>query len=111
MSRQKRLRLSRKQMRQIEQNQAISIIVKNFLGVNWHEKLKVFPVFTIYSSPTDFPGKFVVRLFDGPKPLRLITISDTLEDARRTIPQGPPLGFVRTERHPNDDPVIVESWI
>lgn len=69
------------------------------------------PLFTVYYSPTDFPGKYVVRLFDGPLPTRLLAVKDTLEDARAAIPQGPPLGFVRTERSKTDDPVILESWI
>ena len=89
----------------------VSVIVDNFHGVNWFEKLKVMPCFTIYFNPTDFPGKYVTRLFDGDKPLRLLTVKDTLEEARAAIPQGPPLGFVRFERSPTDDPAIVEAWL
>lgn len=88
-------------------DQRVSVVVENFHGVNWWEQCKVFPVFTVFNSPKDFPGKYVVRIFDGKNPLRLITVSDTLEEARKTIP---PM-FMRTDRSEKDDPIIVETWI
>ena len=88
-------------------DQSISVIVTDFHGVSWWEQCKVFPVFTVFNSPKDFPGKYVVRIFDGKTPLRLITIRDTLEEARKTIP---PM-FMRTDRSEKDDPIIVETWI
>lgn len=82
-------------------------IAERFGGVNWHEKLNIFPVFTVYKNPRDFPGKYVVRLFDGTRPMRLITIRDTLDEARATIPEG----FYCVQKSPDDDPVIVETWL
>lgn len=74
----------RMQMRRVEKDAYTSIIADSFCGVNWHEKLKIFPVFTVYKNPRDFPGKYVVRLFDGTRPMRLITI------VTRWMKQGPP---------------------
>lgn len=84
-----------------------SIILEDFHGVNWHDKTKSFPTFTVFKSPHDFPGKFVVRLFDGTKPTRLITISDTLDDARKTIPTN----YLCIARSESDATAIVETWI
>ena len=102
---------SRRVLKRANKDPNVTVICDTFCGVNWFEKVKVFPIFTVYFSPKDFPGKYVVRLFDADKPLRLITVSDTLEQARATIPQGPPLGFAHMTRSPEDDPVIVETWL
>ena len=88
----------------------VSIVVENFHGVNWHDKTKAFPCFVVYDSPKDAPGKYVVRLFDGALPTRLITLSDTLEDARRTIPTEPTC-FMQVPRSETDRPQIVETWL
>lgn len=69
-------------------------------------------MFTIYSDPADHPGKFVVRedRVSGVGVLRAAVphaVVDTLEEARASIPDG----LVPLQRHPLDDPVIVESWI
>ena len=88
-------------------DQSVSIIVDNFHGVAWQEQTKVFPCFTVYKNPADFPDKYVVRLFDANKPMRLITVSDTLEAARNTIPPG----YLCTPRSQTDDPIIVETWM
>lgn len=88
-------------------NQSVSIIVENFHGVVWQKQTKLFPCFTVYKNPSDFPGKYVVRLFDANKPMRLITVSDTLEAARKTIPPD----YLCTPRSQTDDPIIVETWI
>lgn len=92
-------------------DKSVSLIIDSFHGIDRFEVAKVFPIFTVYFSPKDFPGKYVVRLFDADKPLRFITVSDTLDDARAGIPQGPPLGFHRMVRSPIDDPAIVETWL
>ncbi len=74
-------------------------------------KTQVLPMYAIYHNPSDFPGKFVVRRF-------LISdvaladrnpwiVTETLEKARRTIPQ---YGLVCLGRSTGDDPVIVETW-
>lgn len=94
--------------RKMLEDQSVSIAVQSFSDVDWHKKMKVFPNFVIYNSPIDFPKKFVVRLFDGTKPTRLITISDTLSAARETIPTD---YYICAQRAPEDNPAIVETWI
>lgn len=91
-------------------NASVSIIVDNFHGVVWQEYTKLFPCFTIYFNPKDFPGKHVVRLFDGNKPTRLCAVKNTLEEARATIPTEP-IQYLRVEREAKDDAVIIETWL
>lgn len=69
-------------------------------------------VFTIYDSPSDYPGRFVVRRFvvtgeqitpdAGPT-----VVADTLETARAAIPYG----LIQMPRMEGDDAPIVESWL
>lgn len=89
------------------QDPKIPVLVKDFHGVNWWEKTRMFPIFTIYHSPSDFPDKYVVRLFDGPLPTRFHSVKNSLEEARATIPEL----FRRMDRQPNDVPAIVETWL
>lgn len=69
-------------------------------------------LWTICDSPSDYPGKFVVRQhfvgaasqFAAVLPAAVV---DSLEAAREHIPYG----LVHCPRHKNDDPVIVETWV
>lgn len=88
-------------------DRSVSVIVDDFHGVNWHEKTKTFPVFTVFFSPKDFPGKYAVRLFDGDKPTRLLTLKDTLEQARAAIPEQ----FCCVPRSESDNVSVVETWL
>lgn len=70
--------------------------------------------FTIYEKPKDYPDKFVVRRWGVvhgrsmpvPDP-KAWAVTDSLEMARKSLPRG----LYRTARHPQDDPVIVETWV
>jgi len=66
-----------------------------------------FPLITIYADPSDYPGKYVARLFDMSTPTTYISIADTMDEIRSTIPRT----MIRLSRQPNDDPCIVEVWI
>jgi len=65
----------------------------------------------IYNKPSDYPNHFVVRrqraLPGEIVPEKLAQIAETLEEARKLIPPG----LYCLGRFPDDDPVIVESWI
>lgn len=67
---------------------------------------------TIYRSPLDYPGKFVVRRFwieaAGPvvEDLPLAVVA-TIEQARAALPPG----MWCLGREPGDDLAIVETWI
>ena len=101
----------KKKMQRANKDPYTTVLADNFLGVNWWEKSKIFPNFVIYYNPQDFPGKYVVRLFDGNIPRRIACVKDTLEEARATIPMDCPVPYMRNERSPEDDPVIVEVWL
>ncbi len=67
----------------------------------------------IYKNPSDFPGKFVVRgrqvLSAGAEnpATKPAAVVEDLESARDAVPDG----LVVIPRDPNNDPVIVETWL
>lgn len=73
----------------------------------------VLDVWVIYDHPRDQPDWFIVRkqhaTTDGQihHDSRSYGFRD-LENARLWLEQ---LGLTRLDRHPDDDPVIVETWI
>ncbi len=69
-------------------------------------------MFVVYENPRGFPGKIVVRRWNGleadPFPL---AVEDNLEDARAVIADGAhSQGLIRMAPLPGDDPVIAEIW-
>jgi hypothetical protein len=64
-------------------------------------------LFIIYDHPRDYPGHFVVRRWVLDSPTADFAIADTLEAARAEVPAG----MHRIPRRPEDDPVIVETWV
>ena len=78
------------------------------IGVN-----PIMTTWTVYASPADFPNApYVVRgWLIGPggqvADSGALGFADTLDEARGMIPAG----LYRMERSPDDDPVIVETWL
>lgn len=67
-------------------------------------------IWTVYESPRDFPGLFVIRpslAEDPPRPLFCHVEAETLEQAREMLP----VGVYRIGRREGDDPAILEVWI
>ncbi len=66
-------------------------------------------IWTIYSSPSDYPGKFVARPHSVKREvaLRCHLIADTLDEIREKLP----FGLAQLDRSPGDDATIVETWI
>lgn len=69
-------------------------------------------MWTIYAKPTDNPVPFVLRRWqlghDGkPRPDVGSSAHSTLEEAREAVPPG----LVCFPRSPDDDPIIVETWL
>jgi hypothetical protein len=69
-------------------------------------------IYVIYRNPSDYPGKWVLRAQDAGAgrtvtPHQDCFVCDTLEQARECVPPG----LVHMPRHPDDDPVIYETWI
>lgn len=72
-------------------------------------------VIAIYENPSDYPGLFVARSFVAvngtPLPLaKPLAVVPTLEEARAAVRAFRP-DAVCFARNPNDDPVVVESWL
>lgn len=72
----------------------------------------LLPMWVVYNSPSDFPGKFVVRRQSaGPgfvvADATPTAIVNTLDEARAAIPPGK----INLHRSPDDDPVIAEVWV
>lgn len=68
-------------------------------------------MFTIYERPRDYPDGYVVRAADITAGTvthdRAAPTAPTLAEARALVPPG----LMRFERHPEDDAVIVETWL
>lgn len=86
-----------------------SVVLDTLADAPWKELSLDLPLFTIYDHPSDFPDKFVVRIWDGreAQPTPYCSLWDTLDDARADIPSG----RVNLNRNEGDDAKIVETWI
>lgn len=66
---------------------------------------------TIYNRPLDYPNHFAVRQWEvtdeGLVMHAMACLYDTLEEAR----EGIPVGTICFPRDPDDDAVIVETWL
>jgi hypothetical protein len=72
----------------------------------------ILSVWTVYDHPSDWPGGFVARRHEAHDNNTVVATADvvyadTLEAVRAKLPPG----MYPIARSPNDDPVIVESWI
>ena len=65
-------------------------------------------IWTVYDHPSDFPDKFVARLFLNDQPTTAVLVADDLKTIRGQLRNK---GFTRLMRAEEDDPVIVETWI
>jgi hypothetical protein len=69
------------------------------------------PLICIYKNPSDFPDKYVARLWGmgrkGGVATRYIIVRDTLAQIREAMPDW----MTQMGRNPIDDPVIVETWL
>lgn len=73
------------------------------------------PMYVVYKNPSDYPGKFVVRLCVAGRGTvtcdkEPLAVRGTLAEARAAIEAlvGP---LHRMNRQPDDDAVIVEVWL
>lgn len=70
------------------------------------------PMFTVTENPADAPGFFVARLavVSGRAPhITSFALKDENLERIRDALQN--LGLVKLDRSPEDDPVILETWI
>jgi hypothetical protein len=72
---------------------------------------RVLTLWVIYESPSDYPGKVVLRRQHATRQCVEIDpeafIFDSVEEAREHLP----LGLYNLGRYDMDDPAIVEVWI
>jgi hypothetical protein len=68
-------------------------------------------MWTIYEHPKDYPGKWVMRAHDiaagSTTPRADCIVADSLDEVRAVLPPG----LTRLPPHPDDDPVIHETWL
>jgi hypothetical protein len=64
--------------------------------------------YVIYDHPKDLPEYFVVREWTGETPGKVFAITRQLEPIQQFLLRR---GLIRFVRHPDDDPVIVETWL
>lgn len=70
------------------------------------------PMFVVYDHPSDYPDTFVARAHltgKGRAEPTAFAIRATELDAIQTAMEA--LGLVKLDRFPQDDPVILETWI
>lgn len=69
-------------------------------------------MWTIYDHPRDFPGGFIARRHQvGPgrsEPTSDVVVAEHLQDLREHFEEQ---GLSCISRQPDDDPVIVETWL
>lgn len=65
---------------------------------------------TIFDSPDDAPGWFVLRMFRGETPATPALQFKTLEEAREILLRLYP-NMVCLPRSPNDHPSVIETWL
>lgn len=74
----------------------------------------LFPMWTVYDHPEDWPACFVARRFDHDPvrneyfPSEAVLVAPDLETLREWL-SG--MGLVQLMRNEGDVPVIVETWI
>ena len=64
-------------------------------------------IWVVYDSPIDLPGRIVARKWLNDQPTPVLLQARSLAKIWDKLPPG----LVRLDRHPTDDPKIVESWI
>jgi len=62
-------------------------------------------IWVVYDSPIDLPDRFVARKWLNDQPTPVLLQARSLAKIRDKLPPG----LVRLDRHPTDDPKIVES--
>lgn len=85
-----------------------SVVIASIADVE-PRQIPDIPLYCITENPSDFPGKFVVRLWNvaAGRATVYCSVWDTLAAARDDIP----VGFTRVARDALDDLIVVETYI
>lgn len=69
-------------------------------------------VWTVYASPSDYPGKYIARCHliteTGTQATTAVMVAEDIDSLRDALSYA---GLICVGREPWDDPVIVESWL
>ena len=85
-----------------------NMVVSSLKDVDFRE-MNVIPSIVVYEKPSDYPDKYVARVFDGAKPTNVIITRDSLEEIRYDIMLA---GFgACVTRDLQDTQCIVETWL
>ncbi|PYG86716.1 hypothetical protein LY28_02742 [Ruminiclostridium sufflavum DSM 19573] len=82
------------------------IVMESFLQVNLNKLCKA-PIIVVYKNASDYPDKYVARLWNIDKPTLFVMVNEQIEGIRNNIPKS----MFKIERTPSDDLTIVESYI
>lgn len=66
-------------------------------------------IWVVYKHPKDYPQSYVARKFEGEQPTPSIIVADDIEKLRDVLQFQ--MGLVKLMRRPEDDPVIMETWL
>ena len=66
------------------------------------------PIWVVYERPSDFPNCYVARLWIGETPTDELIAATDVDDIRNALAER---GLVKLDRHPQDDPRILETWL
>lgn len=76
------------------------------------ETARSLVLWTVYDHPKDYPDRYVARMFDVTagkvRPTLATIMSSDLEWLRAALRE---MHLTRLERSPEDDPVVLETWI
>lgn len=65
------------------------------------------PLLVVYNDPKDYPGKYVMRLWNVDESTDHVIVKDSLDEIHNSIPSR----FFNLGRNQHDDGSIVEVWI
>ena len=72
---------------------------------------KDMPMICVYKNPSDFPDKYVARLFRiKPGGDVVATRFVKVDDSYYGLIPAIPLGMMKLSRNMQDDPSVIESW-
>lgn len=66
------------------------------------------PLWVMYKSPKDYPGKVVARLFSTDEPTNTVIVKQSVEELSEVFSEE---GYAFIPRNRGDDRVIMGAWI
>ena len=67
------------------------------------------PAIAVHENPSDYPGKFMARIFDADIPTNIVMVKDTLEELQHDIRQNTNMVFFT--RGTEDVESMIGAWV